>query len=73
MIKNRILVVEDDKAISDGIAVNLQYSGYEYKVFGNGQEAADLSYPLNEGFRFGKSYLTLNAIDGSVIDRQLGY
>ena len=41
MAKNRILVVEDDKAISDGIAVNLQYSGYEYKVYGNGQEAAD--------------------------------
>ena len=41
MTKNRILVVEDDKAISDGIAVNLQYSGYEYRVFYNGREAAD--------------------------------
>lgn len=41
MAKNRILVVEDDQAISDGIAVNLQYSGYEYKVYDNGQEAAD--------------------------------
>lgn len=40
MKKNRILVVEDDKAISDGIAVNLQYSGYEYKVYCDGQEAA---------------------------------
>jgi|UPI0004B0AC63 DNA-binding response OmpR family regulator len=30
MVKNRILIVEDDKAILDGIAVNLQYSGYEY-------------------------------------------
>ena len=41
MVKNRILVVEDDKAISDGIAVNLEYSGYDYRVFGDGQEAAD--------------------------------
>lgn len=41
MTKNRILVVEDDKAISDGITVNLQYSGYDYAVFHNGQDAAD--------------------------------
>ena len=31
MLKNRILVVEDDKAISDGIAINLEYSGYDYR------------------------------------------
>lgn len=41
MVKNRILVVEDDRAIADGIAVNLQYSGYDYMVFGDGQKAAD--------------------------------
>lgn len=41
MTKNRILVVEDDKAIADGIAVNLQYSGYEYTVFDDGKEAAE--------------------------------
>jgi len=35
---NRILVVEDDKAISDFIAINLQYTGYEYKVISNGYE-----------------------------------
>ena len=33
--------MEDDKAISDGIAVNLQYSGYDYAVFNNGKEAAE--------------------------------
>jgi len=38
---NRILIVEDDKGISDGIVVNLQYAGYEYAVFGDGQEAAE--------------------------------
>ena len=38
MATNRILVVEDDKAISDFIAINLQYTGYEYKVISNGYE-----------------------------------
>ena len=37
---NRILIVEDDRAISDGIAVNLQYAGYEFTVFDDGAEAA---------------------------------
>jgi len=41
MSGNRILVVEDDKAISDGIALNLQYSGYEYAVFADGNEVAE--------------------------------
>jgi len=36
---NRILVVEDDKAISDFIEINLQYTGYEYKVLSDGSEA----------------------------------
>ena len=37
---NRILIVEDDRAIQDGIAINLQYAGYEYAVFDDGAEAA---------------------------------
>ena len=36
---NRILIVEDDEAIADGIAINLQCSGYAYTVFNDGQEA----------------------------------
>ena len=40
MAANRILVVEDDKAISDFIAINLQYTGYEYVVFSDGNETA---------------------------------
>lgn len=48
---NRILVVEDDRAICDVIATNLQYTGYEYAVFADGREAAqalgaDHSYDL---------------------------
>ena len=37
----KILVVEDDKAISDFIAINLQYTGYEYTVLSNGNEAEE--------------------------------
>lgn len=38
----KILVVEDDKAISDFIAINLQYTGYEYAVLSNGNDAEKL-------------------------------
>lgn len=41
MSKNRILIVEDDIAISQMIALNLRAVGYEYKTFDNGQEAAE--------------------------------
>jgi DNA-binding response OmpR family regulator len=40
MAANRILVVEDDKAISDFITINLQYTGYEYTVLSDGNETA---------------------------------
>ena len=41
----KILVVEDDKAISDLIAINLQYTGYEYTVLSNGIDAEELLEP----------------------------
>lgn len=41
MTANRILVVEDDKAISDFISVNLTYTGYECVVLPDGKEAAE--------------------------------
>ena len=40
MSANRILIVEDDKGISDTVALNLRYVGYEYMSFDNGSEAA---------------------------------
>lgn len=40
-MSNRILVIEDEPAIADGIAINLQYAGYECAVFNDGREAAD--------------------------------
>ena len=40
-MKNRILIVEDDSSIADAVALNLQFSGYDYRVFTDGGEAAD--------------------------------
>lgn len=40
MTANRILIIEDDKGISDAVALNLQYSGYEFMVFDDGSSAA---------------------------------
>lgn len=40
MAENRILVVEDDKGISDIVALNLRYVGYEVMPFGDGIAAA---------------------------------
>ncbi|HOG01467.1 MAG TPA: response regulator transcription factor [Clostridia bacterium] len=37
---NRILVIEDDRGISDALALHLQYSGYDYMVFDDGLLAA---------------------------------
>lgn len=41
MAANRILIVEDDPAIAETVALNLRYVGYEYMLFDDGQKAAD--------------------------------
>lgn len=41
MATNRILIVEDDPAIAETVALNLRYVGYEYTLFDDGQKAAD--------------------------------
>lgn len=53
---NRILIVEDDKAIADGIAVNLQHAGYDYLVFDDGQQTADY---LNQDHSFDMALLDI--------------
>ena len=63
MAKNRIFVVEDDKAIADGIAVNLQYSGYDYVVFDDGQKAAD-SLENDHSFDLALLDIMLPGMDG---------
>jgi len=39
--KNRLILVEDDMDISEIIAMNLQYSGYEYITVDDGAKAAE--------------------------------
>jgi len=39
-MKNRILIVEDDRGIADAIALNMDFVGYDYAVFGDGLAAA---------------------------------
>lgn len=41
MAANRILIVEDDSAIAETVALNLRYVGYEYTLLDDGQKAAD--------------------------------
>lgn len=41
MAGNRILIVEDDGAIADSVALNLKIVGYEYMVFDDGRQAAE--------------------------------
>ena len=48
MAANRILIVEDDFGISDTIALNLKYVGYEYMVLDDGRKAAE--YLLKDHF-----------------------
>ena len=40
MAANRILLVEDDRAIADAVALNLRTVGYEVSAFDDGSEAA---------------------------------
>lgn len=40
-MENRILLVEDDQAIADAVALNLKIVGYRCTRFEDGQEAAD--------------------------------
>ena len=63
MAANRILIVEDDKSLSDGIAVNLQYVGYAYMAFDNG---ADAAFYLEQDHSFALALLDimLPGIDG---------
>lgn len=38
---NRILIVEDDPAIAQSVALNLRYAGYEYVILEDGKAAAE--------------------------------
>ncbi|GHT87058.1 DNA-binding response regulator [Bacteroidia bacterium] len=63
LTKNRILIVEDDKAISDFIANNLEYTGYEYSVFFDGSEAV-VSLEYDHSFDLALLDIMLPGING---------
>lgn len=63
MAANRILIVEDDHGISDSVALNLRYVGYECTVFDNGQEAAD-SLSSDHAYDLALLDIMLPGIDG---------
>lgn len=60
---NKIMVVEDDDAISDLIVNNLQYTGYEYAAFHNGNDAA-LSLEQDHSFDLAILDIMLPGKDG---------
>ncbi|MBQ3193101.1 MAG: response regulator transcription factor [Oscillospiraceae bacterium] len=63
MAANRILIVEDDPAIAETVALNLRYVGYEYTLFDDGQKAAD--YLSNDhSFDLALLDIMLPGIDG---------
>lgn len=63
MRKNRILLVEDDKGLSDGIAINLQYVGYDFVTCADGTEAAEL-VAIDSKFDLAILDIMLPGIDG---------
>ena len=63
MAVNRILLVEDDKSVSDGLITNLQLVGYETVLFGDGRDAADF-LAQSHSFDLALLDIMLPGIDG---------
>lgn len=63
MAKNRILIVEDDKAIAQSIGLNLDLSGYDYLIIDNGLTVVER---LKEDHSFDLALLDimLHGLDG---------
>ena len=62
-MQNRILLVEDDQAIADAVALNLKIVGYDYARFDDGQAAAD-SLASDHGFDLALLDIMLPGMDG---------
>ena len=69
-MKNRILIVEDDHAISDAVALNMQFIGYEYAVFDNGKKVAD-SLVGDHAYDLALLDIMLPGIDGFEVCRRV--
>ncbi len=63
MKKSRILIVEDDCAISDAVALNMQFVGYDYMIFDDGARA--VAYlAVDHAFDLALLDIMLPGIDG---------
>ena len=62
-MQNRILLVEDDQAIADAVALNLKIVGYDYARFDDGKAAAD-SLESDHGFDLALLDIMLPGMDG---------
>ena len=69
-MKNRILIVEDDHAISDAVALNMQFIGYGYAVFDNGKKVAD-SLAGDHAYDLALLDIMLPGIDGFEVCRRI--
>ena len=63
MAANRILIVEDDKGISDTVALNLRFVGYEVVTFDDGGAAA-AALPQDHSYDLALLDIMLPGIDG---------
>ena len=70
MAVNRILMIEDDKGISDAVALHLQYSGYEFMVFDDGGAAA-LYLEQDHSFDIALLDIMLPGLDGFALYRYM--
>ena len=69
-MQNRLLIVEDDHAISDAVALNMQFIGYEYAVFDNGKKVAD-SLVGDHAYDLALLDIMLPGIDGFEVCRRI--
>lgn len=63
-MKNRILVVEDEKAISDLICMNLQATGYETAAVFSGEEVKETLEKLDRPVNLALADVMLPGMDG---------
>lgn len=60
---SRILIVEDDKSISDAVSLNMKFVGYDYMVFDDGKVAAEY-LEIDHSFDLALLDIMLPGMDG---------
>ena len=62
-MSNRILIVEDDEGIASALALNMQFVGYDYTLFGDGRKAVD-SLAQDHAYDLALLDIMLPGVDG---------